>query len=295
MLRSIGSLVATALLLGGCTIETIKYRDRPAEDAGAVLMDAGSSDAGGRDSGTGDAGVDSAVVEDAGPCGVCPAGQRCFSGSCRECGADSDCPTPGAPHCYNGICGMCTDDLSCGRFADTLACHAGACAECSATNDDACGTNVCDVRLGVCTSIPKRSAGACSPCVAEDQCRAGMSCVVMSGTLDVGGSGELGAFCLPLPSTPGTCTDRPYSVGPSMLPMVGSASLASVCVMGGSCQALADLGRTCTGDMDCGVDGFADGTCLDNRCTKFCNFDTGCPIGWTCPASGPSIGRCIVP
>jgi len=301
MLRTTRALVTSAVLFSGCTIETIKYRERPVDDAGAASMDAASTDGGGRDAGerdaaTADAAADGGLDEDAGPCGVCAAGRSCepVGGSCVDCVTDAHCLSRGTPACSAAFqCVACVSDGNCTRFTDTLACHMGECAECSATNDAACGTNVCDVRRGVCTSLPERSAGACSPCVSDDQCRTGTSCVVMRAALDVGGDAELGAFCLPLPSG-GTCSN-PYGPTSSMLPAVGTDTPVAVCRPVRSCQALADLGVVCASDSDCGATGFADGSCRAGRCTTFCNADPQCLVGWTCPASGPDVGLCVPP
>lgn len=287
MLRLPNVFLAASLIVAGCTIETIKYRDRPTEDAGTTAMDAGAGDAGVRDAGGLDTGatdaatvVDAPFVDDAGACGVCPPGQSCFGGSCHECGADSDCPTRGAPHCYNGTCSTCADDVSCERFADTPACHGGTCTDCSATNHGSCSVNVaCDVRTGRCSSFLTMSSTVCELCVSDAQCQPGQVCAPSSSA-----SAAYGPVCLwrrdaGLPGAPsGDCNgSAPFGVSMHITSLDGVVT--DVCGLEyATCRTLTRYGLACTDSTTCGTAG----ACTANRCTYSCSAPHVCPEDRAC-------------
>ncbi|MHC4836566.1 MAG: hypothetical protein ACYTF3_00040 [Planctomycetota bacterium] len=131
-------------------------------------------------------------------CG-CGAGPACAGGSplcddglgqCVECLDDGACGDPGAPECFEGICGVCDPTDHAGCAADELCCSDGnggwecqatdvdsQCAECGvACGDagDACGDRECTCGPGadVCAGASPLcdDQGACVGCRDDDDC-----------------------------------------------------------------------------------------------------------------------------
>ncbi len=281
MPRFLGALAAAAFVLSGCTIETIKYRDRPVDDAGATAMDAGMTDSGGRDSGALDAGADGGGDGDAGPCGVCAPGSYCSAtAGCVSCLTNDQCPSRSAPACTDSACQGCRSDADCSRFVDAPACRAGECVACSATNHGVCdASRACDVRAGTCSSWPTGSSTVCEYCVSDAQCQPGQLCAPSSSL-----SATYGPVCLwridaGLPGAPsGDCdSSAPFGL-PFPIRSLDGVN-ATVCALEyATCRTLTRYGLSCVDATTCGDSGH----CVASRCTYSCNVPHACPEDRAC-------------
>ena len=260
-----------------------------------------------------DAGVDAPVTGDGGPCpDGCEAPTALCDvalGRCVACLENSDCTDLAAPRCdtTDGTCQPCDDSSQCTGRVGTEVCAtagaaAGSCVQCTLDDATACSGNVCNARMGVCTTETPGDTPVCRPCVADAQCEPGMLCVDMM----YGGS-DVGSYCLwtigaPSPGPAGDCTTaRPY-----VQPMAGTESVdgmtATVCTLAlTTCAAVSDFrtggrgGTSCEldGDPDqCGLDGEDDAACVvfgasTNFCTLPCTSDVDCP-----DAPGPAYYAC---
>lgn len=245
--------------------------------------------------------VDSGVPPpDLGPCGgPCEPGRFCspFERACVEC--DEVTPCDGAegsdrPACIGGRCRPCIERRSCRPYPDRPACDRGSgrCVECTADDRQACdaspeGRNVCDPRARTCTSIPPASADVCAPCVADAQCMPGRLCMPVD-------RGDHEARCFweedaPFPGPGGSCRERgrPYSLAQDGQASVDGVRRTTCRPARASCEALADVGRPCTMDRECGLpDVETDASCAtvgpDRVCASSCTSDRDCPPALRC-------------
>jgi len=286
---------AFALLGAGCGDEYNVYHDAGPDAA--------------RDAGARDAGRD-AEQTDAGPCGgscTAPTAMcRESDGTCVECLSDGDCMSPTAARCDVGMgtCVACEDSAECAGHPGAEVCAlsgalSGRCVECTAADRTACGSNVCDSRMGTCTSTALGTTGLCQPCVSDAQCSEGKLCVEMT----YGSPAEsVGWYCLwrqdaAAPGPAGDCfTARPYVAARAGAESIDGTAAAVCGLAVTTCDALNHFrtpGRgtgSCalSGDPDdCGVDGQDDGPCVmagmaTNRCSVWCGSDDDCLSGFTC-------------
>jgi hypothetical protein len=173
-------------------------------------------------------------------------------------------------------------------------CEGGACVECSAADETACGTNVCDVAMGTCTTVAMGSVSLCGPCTSDRACMAGQVCAPTE--LPVGSGTVIGSYCLwrldASPGPMGACSRVP-PYGREDMVTTASGTETSVCTPAVStCDALLDFRATPCGtggvtptsadDAACGVTGVNDGFCrvrdaASNRCTVACTTYDDCP------------------
>ncbi len=164
----------------------------------------------------------------------------------NECSSDADCSGT-KPHCdlTTHVCVKCASDDDCSDPARPACQPSGACAECSATNDDLCvnGTPVCDTNTGtcvMCTPGTQGDAGMCtnSPdgpvcipgpnntvfcgCNTDSDCgsiTSGRVCdTVVQKCID-GCRGQGGNGC----PTDLVCTSQDSSIGQCVVPQPGDA------------------------------------------------------------------------
>lgn len=95
-------------------------------------------------------------------------GPVCVGDSCEQCGADTDCTTPGLPACINNRCEGCRDNSQCAEPAPICVTRGGpnTCRECGANADcagrpggAACVGNVC---LQCSSSVPCPTGSTCT-------------------------------------------------------------------------------------------------------------------------------------
>jgi len=249
-----------------------------------------------------------ACVE-AGDCASTPDTPYCSTmNACVACLDSSQCSEAAAPLCDMNVCAPCSEDAHCAGITDDAgtdlnACLTGGdaptCVECTATNDTACGGNVCDLSTNTCTDRAKGSAGLCQTCVNDTECDEGQLCVLTRFD-DI----DIGQFCLwreDAPAGPaGDCvTQRPY-VDSQMATSINGV-MAGVCNLRlTSCTALNQFDmRSCTDgtspgttDSECGHPGVDDGLCrrrssTTNRCTVPCLSNDDCQDGSNCTSTPP--------
>lgn len=263
--------------------------------------------------GDGDCGDDVCLVDAAdsanNECVGCVDSEDCSGalGTCDEenhecvgCLMDSDCDDPEASACNTdtNMCEGCSNDDQCMRLTATPVCdEAGeTCVQCAADDESACGTNVCDVEMGVCTEIGEGTALLCQECVSDRQCADGRVCVEMSFE-----DTDVGHFCLwrrdadtAVGAPNGMCgNSRPYVSSDSVTTISGTST--EICTLARTtCEALSQFREeSCTTpgttDDECGVVGLEDGLCrfdmdLGNRCTVPCGSSDDCETGFSCNA-----------
>ena len=223
---------------------------------------------------------------------------------CHACLSDADCPDADRSRCAlsTHTCEPCTTNAECAGVVDGAVslgvCASGTCAECTASDQGACGTNVCDVvgGLGRCSTSAAGSASTCDTCVASAQCAANHVCVPMT----YGGT-AVGHYCLVDPGT-GSCPS-PYVSVASFTPVEGGSSVFACEAALTTCAALADHRTSCADatDLSCGVNGLSDGLCRDAdirpavddfQCTVECSSNNDCPLTpaatrrYVCEATG---------
>lgn len=225
-----------------------------------------------------------------------PDAPYCDQNVCIQCRTQTDCKDPAAAACDLGSCRGCMADPECAHFTDTQLCDADAsrCVVCTASDQTACGANVCDPRTSTCTDRPAASQGLCADCLTSRECMGNMICVPTSF-----GGGDTGAQCFWLRDAPqsmggpgGDCTRvAPYSNARTVTAVDGAS--ASVCQLSATtCAALNEVGTTCAVDDDCGVTGVADGFCRNDtssqlKCTVPCGGDQDCQSSSSCLVSSP--------
>ena len=146
---------------------------------------------------------------------------HCVHGSCVQCEHHADCQDLSRPQCKDHTCIPCTSDDACHGRPNAGVCDAaaaaerrggkghgkddgnggdrqsagtgsGACVECTADDEHACGGYVCDPVAKRCTARQSQSADLCAPCISDSECkdhRACMDYVDLSGT-------ALGSYCV---------------------------------------------------------------------------------------------------
>jgi hypothetical protein len=106
------------------------------------------------------------------------------SGTCVECQSHTDCTDLARPQCDDNHCEQCTDDDACEGRLNATVCDdgdgrrgrrrgqrgSGACVQCTAEHDNACGEGVCDEELKICTDRSRESARLCAPCLGDSEC-----------------------------------------------------------------------------------------------------------------------------
>ena len=236
-----------------------------------------------------------------GDCATNPVGSRCntVTNTCAECVVDGDCRTPGASRCADNRCQPCLNDASgshCGHVAsgNTVlgVCDpsgaAGVCVQCTGTQSDACGANICNSLTKVCSPFPAGTAGRCQPCISDANCSANNRCI-----LETFGLTTLGYACLPLAQN-GTCALTPFS-GLTRVNTIDGA-IEDVCLLRRTtCAAFDALQlQSCTADADCGESNLDDGRCINDA-----NLGTRCSIpcsnGSDCPSNNDRscLGACV--
>ena len=223
--------------------------------------------------------------------------------TCVECLDDMGCIDAAASQCDMHACAPCADNPDCVGIVDgTTAlgiCDTSAatatCVECTATDDSACGTNVCDLLTNLCTDRPKSSAGLCQPCVNDTECSTGQLCV-LTRFEDM----DIGQFCLFREDAggggpAGACSRVPPYRRSESATSIGGV-MTNVCNLRvTTCPALnqfdmldcTDSTPPGTTDDECGHPGVDDGLCrrassTTNRCTVPCGSNDDCVTGFSC-------------
>jgi hypothetical protein len=321
-MRSVSLVSASFLLLlglAGCPVKETCADGFVASGSDCVPMDAGHVDAGPPDAGP-DLGTD-AGPPDAGPCGapcegttpLCdattgdcvaclvtddctatPTTPVCVEGACVACAADTDCTTLTAPECDTAThaCVACTGNTACTARTGTTVCDTaggGACVECTAGDETACGANSCNPATRTCTATPRASVRTCGACTADSECLADNRCVpmVFQGTARTGG------YCLKRGAA--GCV-RPYTVPTATRVSLSGTAAEAYCGVDETvttCEAVLALidDTVCAvgTDTDCGAADLADGLCrtvslVANRCSYACSAASQCPTSFTCTA-----------
>ena len=224
------------------------------------------------------------------------------AGKCVMCSTQSDCSDPAASTCSDGQCTACKTDAQCSNIDGKSVCDAGTCVECTSKKSAACGSDsgtplVCDSLERTCTQFKQGSAGLCSACVTDAQCRPGQMCV-----LDQFGSPpqNVGYFCHwkkgdVANGAPADCfaTGKPYS-GTQVAVTSIDGNVSDICGLRSStCIANNQFSaKDCTvanvpSDAACGFAPPKDAKCAQvpasssYRCTMTCLSDEDCP-GSTC-------------
>lgn len=219
--------------------------------------------------------------------------------TCVECLDDARCADPAASQCSMRACAPCAGNDDCAGIVDIMGtalsvCDTSSatatCVECTASDDTACGTNVCDLFTNTCTDRAKSSAGLCQPCVNDTECSAGQLCVP-TRFMDM----DIGHFCLWREDAggggpAGACSRvEPYRRSEAATSINGVTT--NVCNLRvTTCPALTQFDiRDCTDgtppgttDDECGHPGVSDGLCravdaAANRCTVPCDNFRDCP------------------
>ncbi len=254
-------------------------------------------------------------------CGPCANPNRPFceaeSGACVACLSHLDCQRAERAKCNPDTftCNGCTSNSHCENIAGKPVCDLsdGVCVACTATQQESCGSRICDPNTRACGELRRGSVRACEPCVASAQCQEGQSCVTMQWNPQgaPGDDGDiLGTFCLWNVSATRT-EERPLGDCRLKAPYIfqRSRNLAnyfnstdvftvegttvSVCAPDyrTTCEALVgpqrfdDCAPTGTPDHTlCGVDGVLDAYCTPYTqgsfaCTTPCNGDAATCLG----------------
>jgi len=201
---------------------------------------------------------------------------------CVECVSNANCTNPAASKCVQNDCVPCTANADCtqpGLGVCDLSGPAGVCVQCTGTQRQACGANVCDSLRRVCTNLAVGSADLpCDPCVSDAHCDTDTRCVQEK----VGSSGY---FCFPVNDP--TCTSNPFSV--LSTGTIDSPSQTACTLQRTSCAAFLDFdNQACEIDADCGLPNVADGICTSgggqgDLCSIPCTGASDCAGG---PCSG---------
>lgn len=227
-------------------------------------------------------------------------GKVCSSdgGSCVECNTNTDCPG-GMPHCSEQhVCEPCSENSDCAGWKDGQRvlglCVAGACEECTVSNEAPCATASCNPKTLRCTDTPRASRNVCQTCDADSECKANHLCV---NTLFKGV--PQGGHCLKLDDD--SCT-RPFASGITRESLSAPTTANSFCGFPEeitSCEAILGLfvnGDLCPSgaDSECSQPG---GICRkvgtqNNNCTYSCGGPSQCPTGYPCGSFNDNIGYC---
>jgi hypothetical protein len=207
--------------------------------------------------------------------------------TCVQCLLDTDCGSASASRCVANRCQPCVNDVGgahCGHITSgstmlgvcdvSAGPSAGVCVQCTGKQRAACGNNVCNSLLKVCTTnTPVGSAPTCLDCVSDDHCAAGDRCVMetFSGM-------DLGFSCFPAKPA-GACPGVPYATQASLTTIDGEA--VDVCMLRRTtCAGINQFGsKPCAADAECGETGLDDGRCdtVLGRCSVPCSSVVDCP------------------
>lgn len=228
-------------------------------------------------------------------CVECLDGDDCDDGlcdlethTCVECLDHGDCTDASAARCAGGECVRCTASSQCAGISGKEVCDepAGACVECTAHDESACGANSCNPATNQCTETERGSRARCRSCVADSECHEDYRCVPM----EFQGEPREGGYCLKVGST--GCSE-PFMVPTPARASLSGADPAVYCGVSESrttCEAVIDLlaNKSCSGGVsDCGVPGLDDARCETvnlglNRCTYACDATNQCPNSFNC-------------
>lgn len=222
----------------------------------------------------------------------CGADTECSSVACadpgdgeRRClppcrGGAGSCPVGEACAAASGACGYCVDAaiVNARRQLGEPCENDAECAEGSSCAADPAGsycTHACNAD-GECAPGFHCESGRCArgarailgePCAEQTDCALGSFCVEQSGR------GWCSRFC-----------DDGALHCPEGLECT-TASASSVCAPAG-----AILGEPCADDSEC-----LDGACEGGVCTRECDAEVACPIGFACDRDGEGRARCLPP
>ncbi len=222
--------------------------------------------------------------------------------TCVSCLENADCLSVDASLCDGGECAGCEEHADCSHLSAAPLCNsdAGICAGCLPSEDDresdedACGTGVCNPQTLECESALTQSAkDLCGSCIADSECLVGQNCIPLQYT---GGTEpvELGTFCMKI--APG-CSP-PYQAGAINRASVSGVPATNYCGLAEeftTCAAIKDLkdGKLCADDGECGSE-HSEGLCrivnlgIDNQCTYSCTGSAQCVGGFAC---GGTVGN----
>jgi hypothetical protein len=213
-------------------------------------------------------------------------------GQCVQCLSDADCPDSSAPECNNHVCGACTSDEACTDRDGAHVCdlsgsapYGGTCVECTVSDEEDCGGDVCTPSTRTCADGHGRtSKDTCQACVADSECVAEHRCIPMQ----FNGVQRQNAYCLRVGST--TCIS-PYGATPINRASVSGTPPEDYCGISESkttCEAVLKLisNTSCPGgdDAACSAEG---AICeavnlIPNRCTYACTISQACPDDAPC-------------
>lgn len=216
------------------------------------------------------------------------------SHECLACTSNDQCPAIEAPHCddQTGACEPCSADADCARYGTTPVCDepSGRCVGCTAdTEAQRCGANACNLTTNVCTGVTRGTVPTCGACTTDSECQSGTACIARTRE-----GAPAGSYCL-LVAPSGGCGNT----GPTqnLLPFSytisarnASGGTVTVCSLAPSisCEAFLASGSWCTPSAGgahtdaCGSSAYADGLCVDSKCTYRCADRSDCVQAKAC-------------
>lgn len=237
---------------------------------------------------------------------ACGGGLVCVNNTC-QCDGHDDCDEA-TPICDDGTCRECGASTECAdRDEGTPVCTAGQCRECGLTDQSACtGAATCNLVTGQCDGFSADDRGICESCTNDNQCEGNARCVRLEyplGTPHTAPGEEGSGYCLS-PMT-GACP-RPYTTTITSGSLGDSATTQFCAINQGltTCEAvLALLDEVACDTSACPDGGLCRRIAGTERCTYRCGSGSQCldtilrPNESTCGNSGSGDAYCggIVP
>jgi hypothetical protein len=233
--------------------------------------------------------------------GTCDQGLTCVGSLCVVDAGDGSTTTGGTSAVSgSSLTGGASNGGSVGAGGNTAAGGAadagGTHVQCTVGNETACGVFVCDPLRNTCSTFTRGGTPTCGACISDSQCAGNVQSVPSARCVPLTYAGSnRGNYCLHRVAA--TTCSAPYTV----VINAGSASGAAAEDYCGidqqtiTCEAVLDVGQTCSGDTGCGctrsITGTANapcmnpgqgGVCVSNKCTYACSSTSECPTGRTC-------------
>jgi hypothetical protein len=232
--------------------------------------------------------VECRTVEDCGD-----RGKACVQGTCVQCTANEHCTDPNASACdvATNTCVGCRAVGECGHLSETPACNVetATCVECTREKSLACVNDNGEPTL--CVTVPSaeqwscsderaNTRAQCSSCVSDAQCSNGYACIDEKFNDEA-----TGQFL---------CMQRVAEVDECLPPFKGVVQATSEGGISGTfcrpalttCLGYFDFRLPCSSDDSCGVNGVADGFCVESAELMMCSY--GCNPsndGLDCPGA----------
>jgi hypothetical protein len=237
--------------------------------------------------------VECRTVEDCGD-----RGKACVQGTCVQCTANEHCTDPNASACdvATNTCVGCRAVGECGHLSETPACNVetATCVECTREESLACVNDNGEPTL--CVTVPSAEQWSCSDkragvgiqctdCINDAQCESGYACVAEE--FDGASTGQFVCLRQTLEGADG-CS-YPFK-GVVQATSEGGISGTFCRPALTTCQGYNHFEKgPCASDDSCGVDGVADGFCVENADSKVCTYECNpanneldCRTGSTC-------------